>query len=235
MIHKLKTRWLLILAAAVIAVAVIICLQRDKELEPEQTATPLTVALTPAPAPAQTAAPAETLTPAVSATQTPAPTPTPVPTVAPPALTYSPDAAAALPQDELEYTLADPTPAPADAPQEELQGTRNDNPDLREELELLIRLVRAELPGAWVGSFGDGIDWRLYLDPAYGNYELRIGDTVETGTFTMEHRIEAFHTTMHFMPDGQEPYDLDICLANYDGELCLIPKSAKYPTFYREE
>ena len=101
----------------------------------------------------------------------------------------------------------------------------------------MIRYVRAELPGVWVGSFGDGRIWRLQLETAYGNYELRIGDELETGSFTMEHRIEAFHTTMHFMPGGEDkaPHDLQICLATIDGQICLIPKNAEYPTFYREE
>lgn len=174
---------------------------------------------------------------AAAATQIPEPAPASAP--ATPVPTFSTEAAEKLPQDELLYTLPevtpDPTPELIDPSQPiRTQISRNDSPDMSEELENLTSFVRQTLPGVWVGEY-ESITWRFWLDRD-GNYMLSVGEEEETGKFSMTHQMEAFHTTLHLMPDdeGKAPYDLQICLASSDGEICLVPKNSSFPSFYRE-
>lgn len=217
-----QRQWRLCIAAAAIVIAIIsiFLLQNKKEIETVPEALPTPVA---------TNEPADASEPALEPMQEP-----------PPDLTFSPAAAAALPQDELTYTLADPTPAPTpelltDDTYVERSVRRNDNPDLTAWLEDLSRQVNAMLPGRWVGSAADGDMWHLSFS-ADGIYSLTVGGVKEQGTFELEHRVETYHTLLHLAPDGNKaPYDYQICLAEIDGQICLEIKGSEYPTFYREE
>lgn len=225
-------KWLIAAAAILIVLISAFFLQKKEATPPaEATAAPTgqPAELTPLPLPA-TKAPTE---PPLDTQIPAAPEPTAAETAAPEP-TFSTAAADRLPQDELLYTLADVTPALVDDAPDSVHTVRNDSPDLSEELAELIRYAEETLPGTWTVTVGDE-SWRLRLGRD-GSYSLTVGEEEETGTYTMTHRMEAFHTTLHLTPgDGsKEPYELTVCLALCDGMLCLAPKDSSYPIFSRE-
>lgn len=117
------------------------------------------------------------------------------------------------------------------------QLSRNDNPDRSEQLTEVAKLTEKEIIGTWQGTFEDmpnanTVYW-VFVFKADGTYTFTDGSISESGTYSLTHQYEKYHSTMHLVPSTGEAKDRRFYLSG-DKQISLTIEGDTHPTYLKK-
>ena len=117
------------------------------------------------------------------------------------------------------------------------QISRDDNPDDREHRAVIAELVEQEIYGTWKGTYEEmpkeNTAYWVFTFSSNGTYSFTNGDGLESGSFTLTHNNDKYHSTLHLVPSAGEAKERRFYLSG-STTISMTIEGDTHPTYFRQ-